>query len=209
MGLRRRSLGSSLAHVLFALCVIAAPAGSGCNNGSENRPEEASGEASEQDSVAREVRLLSQLFGTMPVWCKGLTDVEAARTLDLLETVASYDPDTIREAMKAYVGSSTVRREDPGLCRLYLINLYLFDVPSDSVANRGPGWRSPSAGEEVPLSWPLLFDDSGSASIAPYAGILYSGEVYDPIFHFDELRSAYGLRTRPKVASQPSRAGDP
>jgi hypothetical protein len=180
---------SLLAWILFILLP-------GCDGGSP-APGTSSADAAVNDLI--------HVIDSCPDWTFLSSDDASGRqrVLDSLRPFQRTDTAIIREVVKRVESkySKEPGYDGHGLDKLFVLNRYVFNVPS-SVPARGAqffdAWRKTRVREDgsADLLWPLSMDEAGLLSLtSPAAG--YCGPPYRALAEFDYFNQRFGRRGAP------------
>ena len=128
--------------------------------------------------------------------------VTKEKIMQHLQRLSSYNPGTIREAMRLYVDErhAQLKYNSDDATKLFLINRYICNVPEwveGRIEPRLPGWIGiPEKNGFVNMLWPLGFDAQGKLTLVG-GKLAYFGADPAAVEEFDYFLMEYGLRFPP------------
>lgn len=148
------------------------------------------------------IKNIVEILQSCPAWVSTSAEEREDRRhiLEQMKKISHYDIQDIRDALIIYVNSVYSKTSDihADLGKIYVLNRYVFDVPTSPLVEgkirRFAGWIGEPFEEcEKNWSWPLSIDNDGKLVLT---GTLHyrMGPLYQAIEEFDYLRQRFGLR---------------
>lgn len=143
-----------------------------------------------------------QLIENCPAWSEiSISDKSALDKISIcLEKVSKYETNVIRDAIRIYLTDRQSKNTYyvSEMSRLFLLNRYIFNIPSEPVPLRQVipygGWAGrPMDGQKIDLLWPFTIGTDNKLHLtARFQG--YGGPSYSGLEEFDDLNKKYGRR---------------
>lgn len=148
----------------------------------------------QEQSVSRALSILEDT----PDWSGSMQmdPADKARIMRSMEELSRFDTDTLRTAAERHLNAPPKHSfvEVPAWGRVYLLNRYIFNVPSIAPP-RTPsfgGWFSAERPQNC-LLWPLALGEEGKLELIA-TGSHYKGPSYLGLREFDYFRQKFGRR---------------
>ena len=182
----------ALAHTLTSRWNCCRGAEEGSVTGTPDGPVEHAHKAS-----GKAKRALDSL-ASMPKWSEAGAQGRGARHKieRAARQIAGMDLGAVRAAIKLYVKAAAAAEAGPAiaeLSRIFVLNRYLFDVPSRAELGSVPffgGWHGVHAGRnEINVLWPWRMKNGRKQLAGSFKG--YSGPAYGALAEFDYFRRRF------------------
>lgn len=143
---------------------------------------------------------IANLLEASPAWSNILANDNQSQkiVIEYLERISQYDLAIIRVAIEQYINHKMATKSYgvSSMSRLYVLNRYLFDLPTDYPFDRSTfgGWIGvPEGNGRINLLWPFSYDSQGQLVLTGRFGG-YNGHDYLATQEFDYFQQTFPTR---------------